>query len=58
MDIIKKTQFVAFILALLRADFTRPEAKEIDEILDMAKQQVQDEVRLSAMQEVPSASSN
>ena len=42
MEIIRKAQIAAQIVAVMQSDFSRPDAVEMEEILNLAKSQVRD----------------
>lgn len=50
MDIIRKTQIASQIIALMGAEFSRPSDEEKEEILDIARIQIQD---LKVLRETP-----
>jgi hypothetical protein len=51
MDIIRKAQIAAQLVAIMKADFHRPHNEEMFSILEMAKSQIADSTQISMQTE-------
>jgi hypothetical protein len=58
MDIIRKTQVAAQIVALMQADFSRPNNEEMESVLYIAHSQIRDATQIAGMRESEAQSSS
>jgi hypothetical protein len=53
LDVIRREQIAAQIVALMKADFSRPDDAEMELILDRARSQIRDAAQVRAHEVIP-----